>query len=74
MAKQTQKDMALAEVEAKAQEFFNLSLKYCEEETWRNMLPHPHSVQPRETALSIAVVSVHESIKTFLAIARIESE
>lgn len=74
MARQTRNHVALEGVEKKAQEFISLSFTYCEEELRRSHRPHPHPVQPKSTALAAATLSVQESIKTLLAVARIERE
>lgn len=71
MAKQTRNHVALADLEKRAQEFISLSFGYCEEELRLSTRPHPHPVLPRNTALAAATLSVQESIKTLLAVARI---
>lgn len=74
MAKQIEHHMALENVEAKADEFINLIFTCSEEELRQSRLAHPKTVRPRDTALAAAALSVQESIKAFLAIARIERE
>lgn len=74
MAKQTHKHVALTDLENKAQEFISLSFAYCEEELRLDSLAHPRTVSSRCTAMAAATLSVHESIKTFLAVARINPE
>ena len=72
MAKQIRNHVALADLENKAQEFISLSFAYCEEELRLGSLAHPRVIASRDTALAAAALSVHESMKTFLAVVRIE--
>ena len=74
MAKQTCTHVALADIENKAQEFISLSFAYCEEELQLSTRSHTHPVSPRSSALAAATLSTYESIKTLLAVARIERE
>ena len=74
MAKQTRNYVALADLENRAQEFIRLSFAYCEKELRLEARPHPCPAQPRSAALAAATLSVQESIKTLLAVARIERE
>ena len=74
MAKQENNHVALAEFEIMAQEFIGLTLDCCEEELRRNRLHHSCPVKPGDTALAAAALCVQESIKTFLAVTRIERE
>lgn len=74
MAKQTHKHVALAALENKAQEFISLSFAYCENKLRLSTRPHPSPISSRSTALAAATLSVHESIKTLLAVVQIERE
>ncbi len=74
MAKEIHNHLALHDIEKKAQEFINTSLSYCEEELRLGSLAHPRVVTSRNTALVAVTLSVHESIKTFLAVAKIKRE
>ena len=74
MAKKTRKYMELADLKNKAQEFISLSFAYCEEELRLSTRPHSSPISSRSTALAAATLSVHESIKTLLAVAQIERE
>ena len=74
MAKQTRNHVALADLENKAQEFISLSFAYCEEGLRLGTRHHPCPVPPKNTALAAAILSARESIKTLLAVARIERE
>lgn len=74
MAKQIHTHVALTDLEIKAHEFISLSFAYCEEQLCRRRQPHPNQIKRESPALAAACLSVQESIKTFLAIARIERE
>ena len=74
MAKQIRDHVALADLEIKAQESISPSFAYCEEQLCRRRQPHPHQLKRENPALAAACLSVQESIKTLLAIARIERE
>lgn len=74
MAKQTRNHVALADLENRAQEFICLCFAYCEEELRPSRRPHSHPVPQKNIALAAAALSVQESIKTLLAVARIERE
>lgn len=74
MAKQIHTHVALADLEIKGQEFIGLSFVYCEEQLRQRRQPYPYPVQQEDAALAAACLSMQESIKAFLAIARIERE
>lgn len=74
MARQTRKHVELDDFEKKAQEFISLSFSYCEAELQSCHWLQPRSVLSKNTALAAATLSVQESIKTLLAVARIERE
>ena len=67
-------DVVFEELESKAAEFVGLSLVYCEEVLRQDRLRCPSKTKTRGVALAAASLSVQESIKVFLAVARIKSE
>lgn len=74
MAKQTHNHMVGKDFEEKAGEFISLTLDHCEEELRQSRLRSLPSDRPRSQALAAAALSVQQSIKAFLAVARIENE
>lgn len=74
MKKQTVNHVALQDLETRAEELISLSFAYCEEELRQSRLSHPYVVKPRDTALAATAVSMQESIKALLAVARIDNE
>lgn len=74
MAKYIHNQVVLTELEEKAQEFIALSFAYCEEQLQLSKFVHPCMFMPQDTALANAMLSVQESMKTFLAVARIAGD
>lgn len=64
--------VAFSDVETSAQQFNNLCLTFCEEQLLLGRLCNSGSPKPEDVALASAALCVQESIKTFLAIVRIE--
>lgn len=74
MVKRINKHMAFEEFEKQATEFIGLTFDYCEEELGRIRSHHSRPNPPKYQALASATLSVQESIKAFLAIARIPNK
>lgn len=66
--------MVLSDLETNAQKFNSLCLAFCEEQLRLIRLNSSGALKPEDVALAAAALSVQESIKTFLAIVRIERE
>lgn len=63
--------VALSDFETSAQKFNSLYLAFCEEQLHPDRLSNSDSFKPEDVVLTAAALSVQESIKIFLAIARI---
>lgn len=74
MAKQTHNRVSLADFETKAQKFISLTFELSEQELREDSRNHTEACAPRRKALQFAALSVHDSIKAFLAIVQIKSE
>ena len=74
MAKQTHNRVSLADFEIKAQEFISLTFVLSEQELLEHERHCTEAPAPRGNALQFAALSIHDSIKSFLAIVQIKSE
>jgi hypothetical protein len=74
MAKRTYNHVALEDFETTAQEFISLTLDLCEQELREHRRHYTEAPAPKSNLLPFAALSVRDSIKTFLAIVKIESE
>ena len=73
MAKQINNHRELDAIEVKTTELVSLIFAYCEDELMRNSKSYPNILTPRDSSLTAAALLIHNSIKVFVTVARMEN-